>query len=233
MPEKNDLRAMNKIGNDIREDRMSKKYLASVFCALILPVIMSIPSPAWSAQPTDALKPPIDAVIKILNDPQYKAGGTKSAQRKAIWKTIKGVFDFNEIARRAVARDWRRFSEAQKKTFADVFSQFLGNTYIDKIQGEYHNEKIVYVGQEVYEGRYAEVRTKMVRESVQTPIYYRMMKESDGQWKVYDVIVEGVSLVKNYRTQFASILRKEKPDQLIERLKKKLVEQNNRLSEEG
>jgi phospholipid transport system substrate-binding protein len=212
---------------------MPKKYLASVLSALIPLVILTLPAPAWSSQPMDVLKPPIDAVIKILNAPEYKSGGNRSAQRKAIWKIVKGLFDFEEISRRAVARNWRRFSDAQKKEFAEVFSQFLGNTYIDKIQGEYHNEKIVYVDQDVFEGRYAEVRTKIVRESLQIPVYYRMMKESDGQWKVYDVIVEGVSLVKNYRTQFASILRKEKPEQLIERLKKKLAEQNSRLSGNG
>jgi phospholipid transport system substrate-binding protein len=233
VPEKNELQAMHVNSNDVREDRMSKKYFASVLSVSIALVIMVMPAPAWSAQPMAVLKPSIDAVIKILNDPQYKASGEKAAQRKAIWRTVKGIFDFNQIARRAVARDWGRFSAAQKKAFAEVFSQFLGNTYIDKIQGEYHNEKIVYVSQDVFEGRYAEVRTKILRESLQIPVYYRMIKENDGQWKVYDVIVEGVSLVKNYRTQFASILRKEKPAQLIERLKKKLAEQNNRLSGNG
>jgi phospholipid transport system substrate-binding protein len=210
---------------------MPQKYFASVLAVLVPLIIMTVP--ARAAQPMDVLKPPIDAVIKILNAPQYKVSGTKTAQRDAIWKNVKGIFDFGEISRRAVARNWRRFSDAQKKAFTDIFSQFLGNTYIDKIQGEYHNEKIVYLGQDIYEDKYAEVRTQIVRESLQIPVYYRMMKESDGQWKVYDVIVEGVSLVKNYRTQFASILRKEKPEQLIERLKKKLAEQNNRLSDNG
>lgn len=212
---------------------MSQKNIACTIAILVILIAFARPLPALAAGPMDELKPSINAVITILNEPQYKKGGTKSAQRDAIWKTVKGIFDFDEISRRAVARDWSRFSDAEKKAFSEVFAQFLGNTYIDKIQGEYHNEKIVYIGQDVYEDRYAEVRTQIVRESLQIPLYYRMMKESNGQWKVYDVIVEGVSLVKNYRTQFASLLRKETPEQLIERLKNKLAQQNNRLSDNG
>ena len=105
-----------------------------------------------------------------------------------------------------------------------MFSTFLGNTYIDKIQGEYHNEKIVYQDQEIREEKYAEVKTQLIRETVETPVNYRMIKGKDGSWKVYDIIVEGVSLVKNYRTQFANILQKETPAQLIQRLKDKLIE---------
>jgi phospholipid transport system substrate-binding protein len=212
---------------------MIYRKLASLLAVLMPLMMLIIPAPALSAEPMDVLKPPINAVIKILNDPQYKKDGTQSAQRDAIWKTVKGIFDFNEIARRAVARNWSKFSEAEKKDFTEIFSQFLGNTYIDKVQGEYHNEKIVYLGEDLYADTYAEVRTQIVRESLQIPVNYRMMKESDGQWKVYDVIVEGISLVKNYRVQFASILRKETPEQLIERLKKKLEQQNSRLSDKG
>jgi len=212
---------------------MFQKNIACTMAFLLVSFFLARPLPALATGPMDELKPPIDAVIAILNDPQYKKTGTKSDQRDAIWKAVKRIFDFDEISRRAVARQWNRFSDAEKKSFSDVFAQFLGNTYIDKIQGEYHNEKIVYIGQELYQDRYAEVKTQIMRESLQIPLYYRMIKESNGQWKVYDVIVEGVSLVKNYRTQFANILRKEKPEQLIERLKKKLAEQNNRLSDNG
>ncbi len=201
--------------------------------ALALLMMALIPVVAASTEPMAVIKEPIDAVIAILHDPQYKAEGTKSAQRDAIWKTVKPMFDFVEISRRAVARDWRRFSDTEKATFSDVFAQFLGNTYIDKIQGEYHNERIVYLGQAFHSDRYAEVKTHLVRETLETPVNYRLIKHQDGQWRVYDIIVEGVSLVKNYRTQFASILKKKKPAQLIQQLNEKLAEQNQRLAENG
>lgn len=209
---------------------MIHKAVAGILTVLMLTLF---PAAAQAREPMDVIKAPIDAVITILNDPQYKAPGTKSAQRNVIWKSVEPMFDFEEISKRTVARHWRDFSEAEQTAFADVFAQFLGNTYIDKIQGEYHNEEIVYLGQDLYSDDYAEVRTQIVRETLEIPVNYRMFKNDENQWKVYDIIVEGVSLVKNYRTQFASILRKEKPAQLIERLNQKLTEQKNRLNGNG
>ncbi len=209
---------------------MNPKRLAG---ALAVVLLLVVPGAAVSMEPLAVIKAPIDTVITILNDPQYKAAGSRSAQRDEIWKNVKPMFDFDEISRRAVARNWQDFSDAEKAAFTEVFSQFLGNTYIDKIQGEYHNEKIVYLGQDFYSAEYAEVKTLIVRETLEIPVNYRMIRDGAGLWRVYDVIVEGISLVKNYRTQFASILRKEKPAQLIERLDEKLTEQNRQLSDNG
>jgi phospholipid transport system substrate-binding protein len=205
----------------------------SIAAVMVVFLVMVFPAAALSMEPMAVIKTPVDTVIAILNDPQYKVAGTKSAQRDEIWKVVKPMFDFDEIAKRAVARNWRDFSDSEKAAFTDVFAQFLGNTYIDKIQGEYHNEQIVYLGQEFYSDIYVEVKTQIVRETLIIPVNYRMLKGSDGHWKVYDIIVEGVSLVKNYRTQFASILSKDTPAQLIQQLKDKLAEQNKRLAENG
>ena len=207
--------------------------LKSTAGVLAVYMLMIFPAVAVSLEPMATIKAPIDTVIAILNDPQYKVKGTKSAQRDEIWKNVKPMFNFDEIARRAVARNWSDFNDAEKAAFTDVFAQFLGNTYIDKVQGEYHNEQIVYLGQDFYSDIYAEVKTQIVRETLKIPVNYRMLKGGDGQWTVYDIIVEGVSLVKNYRTQFASILSKDKPAQLIQRLNEKLAEQNKRLTENG
>jgi phospholipid transport system substrate-binding protein len=190
---------------------------------------MAIPVLAADSEPLAVIKAPIDAVITILNDPHYMTSEAKSAQRKEIWKIVNPMFDFQEISKRAVARHWSDFSDAEKTEFTDVFAQFLGNTYIDKVQGEYHNEQVVYLDQLLHADNYAEVRTQIVRETVEIPVNYRMIKDQAGQWKVYDIIVEGVSLVKNYRTQFADILRKETPAQLIQRLNQKLQEQSKQL----
>lgn len=207
----------------------------SIAGALAVFLLTAFPAAALSMEPMAVVKAPIDAVITILNDPRYKVkkAGTRSAQRDEIWKAVKPLFDFDEVSKRAVARNWRTFTDAEKEEFSDVFAHFIGNTYIDKIQGEYHNEQIVYIGQNFHSDRYAEVRTQIVRETVEIPVNYRMYKDRDGRWKVYDITVEGVSLVKNYRTQFASILRKETPAQLIRRLNKKLAEQNRRFAENG
>jgi phospholipid transport system substrate-binding protein len=196
-------------------------------------MVMAVPTAALSMDPMETIKEPVDIVIAILNDSQYKVAGTHRAQRDRIWKIVKPIFDFEELSQRAVARNWKDFSAEEKVAFTDVFAQFLGNTYIDKMQGEYHNEQIVYLGQDFHADNYAEVKTQIVRATVQIPVNYRMLKDGEGHWRVYDVIVEGVSLVKNYRTQFASILSKDKPAQLIQRLNDKLAEQNKRLAENG
>ena len=208
-------------------------FLRIIGTALVFFLLMLMPASAGSADPMATIKGPIDAAIIILNDPQYKAPDTKVAQRNQIWKALKVMFDFHEISRRTVAQNWRDFSEAEKAQFSDVFANFLGNTYIDKIQGEYHNEKIVYLSQDFYADKYAEVKTQILREALEIPVHYRMLKGDGGDWKVYDIIVEGSSLVKLYREQFGSILKKETPAQLIERLNQKLTEQKNRLSENG
>ena len=208
-------------------------FLKHMIGALVFSLLATIPAAAASMEPMATIKAPVDTVIVILNDPQYQVTGTKSAQRDEIWKVVKPMFDFDEIAKRAVARNWSDFNDAEKASFTDVFAQFLGNTYIDKIQGEYHNEQIVYLGQDFYSDTYAEVKTQIVRETLSIPVNYRLIKGAEGRWMVYDIIVEGVSLVKNYRTQFASILSKDKPAQLIQRLNEKLAEQNKRLAENG
>jgi len=206
---------------------MKRRILAGM---LMLILIAFGPMAVASMEPIAVIKEPIDAVIVILNDPQYREPDTRAVQRSEIWKIVQPMFDFNEVSMRALARNWRRFSATEKAAFVDVFAQFLGNTYIDKIQGEYHNEQIIYLGQTIHKEEYAEVKTKIVREAVEIPVNYRLRKKSQGQWQVYDIIVEGVSLVKNYRTQFASILKKKKPAQLIEQLNGKLEDQNRRLT---
>jgi phospholipid transport system substrate-binding protein len=181
---------------------------------------------AAQLKPLEELRPPFDKVIAILNDPKYKTDeALKSEQRDQIWKAVDVIFDFEEVSKRALARNWRKFSDSEKKKFTDVFGTFLGNTYMDKIQGEYHNEKIVYGDEKIIDDKWALVRTKIKREALEIPVDYKM-KLIDGHWKVYDVVIESVSLIKNYRTQFNTILKKQTPAQLIERLEKKSVGSN-------
>jgi phospholipid transport system substrate-binding protein len=194
-------------------------------------VLLMVATTAVAATPMAVIQAPIDTVITILTDPKYADAQTKEAQRDEIWKVVEPMFDFAEISKRAVARHWQKFSDGEKQEFTDVFAQFLGNTYIDKIQGEYQNEQVVYLEETYHQERYAQVKTLIVRGAVETPVNYRMIKSQSDQWKVYDIIVEGVSLVKNYRTQFASILQKETPAQLIQRLQDKLAEQKKRLAD--
>jgi phospholipid transport system substrate-binding protein len=204
----------------------SRIFLFAIIAALVLTIAGPAMLAAAPPEPLEAIKGPVNTVIAILNDPAYKDGTHKAEQRDKIWQSISAIFDFNEISMRAVARNWRKFSPEERKDFAAVFSKFLGNTYVDKIQGEYHNEQIVYVGQEIVKEGRAVAKTIIKRESLEIPVDYRL-KLMNGKWRVYDVAVEGISLVKNYRTQFTQLLKNESPAELIKRLKKKLAEQES------
>jgi phospholipid transport system substrate-binding protein len=189
-------------------------------------MLFFIQTPAYTEilSPRAALQGPIDEIIKVLNDPGYKTPDQRADQRNKIWKIANPMFDFTEISRRSIGKPWRTFSAQEKTRFTEVFSKFFGATYIDKLQGQYNNEKIDF-GKELIKGNRALVQTKLLRESTAIALDFRL-KQSGGQWKIYDVLVEdGVSLVKNYRVQFASALQKESPAQLIKKLEKRLAEQ--------
>jgi phospholipid transport system substrate-binding protein len=197
----------------------------SGFAALCLWVMLGhVVMASETLSPLQTIKGPIDRVIELLNDPAGKMPEQKEHQRKLIWQQVEPLFNFLELIRRAVGKDWERFSAEEQTRFQEVFSKFLANTYLDKIQGDFNNEKIIFIS-ELVKDQLALARTKLVRETFELPIDYRMM-QVDGQWKIYDVLVEnGVSLVKNYRVQFVSALQKETPEQLIQRLEQKLKEQ--------
>lgn len=176
-----------------------------------------------AASPTAAIKGPIDQIMKVLNDPQFKPIEKKTDQRDKIWKIARPMFDANMLSQRVIGKPWANFSVDEKSRFTDIFTRFLGTTYIEKMQGQQSNVKINY-DKELVKGNRALVRTMVMRESLNIAIDYRM-NLSEGQWKIYDVLVDkGVSLVKNYRVQFGSILKKETPEQLIKRLEKKLTD---------
>jgi len=196
-----------------------KKTVLFLLCVFFASVSFSL-----ETGPMDALKGPVDEGIKLLSDPKYKNPSLKSVQREKIWEIVRKAFDFTELSGRALATNWKKLNPQQRKEFSEVFSEVLGNTYLDKIQGAFRDERVEYIGQEMVTDSKAVVKTKIIREKGEIPVDYSM-RLKDNAWKVYDVQVEGVSLVQNYRSQFNEILSKDSPDELIKRLHKKLKEQ--------
>ena len=202
---------------------MIRKPLIAIFALWI----SASAGQVFGAQPLETIKEPLDQVVAVLNDPQYKGEAAHQEQKDKIWSIMISIFDFNEVSKRTLARNWRRFSPEEKTEFSDLFAEFLADTYIRQIQGEFQNEKIVYIGEEFLSDTKALAKTMVLREAVEVPVDYSM-KKIQGEWKVYDIKVEGVSLVKNYRTQFREMLLNGTPAQLIERLKEKLAERQNK-----
>jgi phospholipid transport system substrate-binding protein len=174
-----------------------------------------------AASPLESLKIPIETVLSLLKDPKYKNPDQRQQQRDKILVITRQLFDFTEMSKRALARNWKSFTSQEQQQFADVFADHLSNSYMDKVQGEYKDETVVFLDQETVSDGKALVKTKIQRQPGAISVDYSMLLV-DNQWRVYDVNIEGVSLIKNYRTQFDQILVKESPVQLIERLKKKV-----------
>jgi phospholipid transport system substrate-binding protein len=204
-------------------------------CLTILVMLLLLPvgRAAAAGEPMDVLKAPMNEALALLRDPQYKTDdpAKKAEQREKFWAIIKPVFDFEELSKRTLARNWKKFDAAQQTAFTEVFAELLGNIYVDRIQGGYNDETIEFGDQIKHESRpLAVVKTFIVSARNRIPVDYSMI-DQDGTWRVYDVKVEGVSLVKNYRSQFKEILSKESPDQLIARLKEKVAEQKAKLAQ--
>lgn len=200
---------------------MTFRTFVPIFSVLL---IMGMSAMAHSTEPLDALRGPVEQVLSILKDSRDQNGDSKSVKRGKIRDITHKIFDYTEMSKRALARNWRNFTPRERKEFRDVFAELLENTYIDKIQGEYQDEKVIYLSQELVTAEKALVKTKILRENIDIPVNYSMRMRNET-WRIYDVNIEGVSLVKNYRTQFNKILLKESPAQLIERLKKKITQQ--------
>ena len=192
------------------------------FQSFILAATMALSfavSPVAAGEPTKQLKSGIGAVLDILRDTKLQGESKKSERRVKLRNAIGKQFDFEEMARRSLARYWKKRNKEERKEFVSLFSGILGKSYIGKIEG-YTDEKIRYL-KEKKDDEFARVKTLIVTKRKQEiPITYRMHKV-DKKWMVYDVIIEGVSLVNTYRQQFRSILRKASFDVLVKRLREK------------
>jgi phospholipid transport system substrate-binding protein len=198
--------------------RFRLKFVLGVMILLILTGKTGLSA---ATSPMEALKIPIETVLSLLKDPKYKDPDQRQQQRDKIFAITRQLFDYTEMSKRTLARNWKSFSPQEQVQFVDVFADHLSNSYMDKIQGEYKGETIVFLNQELVADGKALVTTKVQRQPSDISVDYSMLLV-DNQWRVYDVNIEGVSLIKNYRTQFDQILAKESPAQLIERLKKKV-----------
>jgi phospholipid transport system substrate-binding protein len=178
--------------------------------------------PAAAGAPSDQLRTQIDRVLKVLDDPELKQESKAKDRRVAVRKIANDIFDFGETARRSLGRHWPARTPAERDEFVQLFSDLLERSYISRVE-LYGGEKIHFVGDSI-EGDQAKVHTKLLTKSgSDIPIEYRMHRKGD-RWLVYDVIIEGVSLVANYRTQFNKIIQTSSYQELVRKMKTKQEE---------
>lgn len=190
-----------------------KRILFLVFVSLCL-------SSNVFAAVTDEVKKTVDDVVRIVTDKSMKKDDHK--RRQALKKAIGMVFNYSEMAKRSLGKNWGQRTPAEQKQFSDLFASLLENSYASKIES-YNNEKIVYL-KETIDGDHAEVRSKVITaKRDEYTLDYRMVK-INGKWSVYDVVIEGVSLVSNYRTQFNKIIISKGYPELVKKLQTKTTE---------
>ena len=172
--------------------------------------------------PTDQLRGATERVLKVLQDPELKPATKGEERRQQIRAIADEIFDWQETGKRALARHWQGRSPKEQQEFSTLFASLVERSYIGKIE-QFSGERVVYVGDSI-EGDQATVRTKLVTKSnTEIPIDYRMQKEGD-RWRAYDVVIEGVSLVSNYRTQFNRIIQQSGYGELVNKLRAKQEE---------
>ncbi len=173
--------------------------------------------------PADAIRSTVDAVLDIMKDKDLAAPGRRAERREKIRALIRDRFDFMEMSRRSLARHWKKLSPEEKREFVGVFSDLLEASYIGKIEA-YTNEKVTYDRETVRgKGKYGIVNTTIVTKNVDIPIDYKVIFRN-GKWWIYDVVIEGVSFISTYRSQYNKIIVKQSFAKLLERMKSKLKE---------
>lgn len=190
------------------------------FIGFVSILLLLLPLSGYAGAPLEAVKTNVNEVLEVLRDPKLKPESAKEIKKEKLRLIYGQMFDEVELSRRTLARNWSKLDAAQQKEFVHLFQQVLEKAYIDKILA-YTDEKIVFDRGTPLAENQAEVLTRIITASKEIPITYRVILK-DGTWKVYDVVVETVSLVLNYRTQFNDILAKNTPEQLLVILRNKV-----------
>ncbi len=188
----------------------------SLLCIGILCALFILPSAALAGPPTDTAKEGVDRVVAVAADKSLEL----SAKREKIRSIVGEFFDFNVLSRLTLGRHWKQFSPEQQEKFVQRYQKLLENVYMDRILA-YSGEKVLFEKETMHSDNKAEVESNISTGAQQIPIDYRMVK-NNGNWKVYDVVIEGVSMVSNYRSQFNEILAKQSPDELLKTLEERV-----------
>jgi phospholipid transport system substrate-binding protein len=185
----------------------------------VIALVLGVAGAASAATPTETLKNYSDVVLKILQDPALKPPERKHDRRAAVRKVAEEIFDLSETAKRALGLHWQQRNAAEREEFTQLFADLLESTYIARID-EDGGERVRYVSEKI-DGDNAVVQTRVLtRKSTEVPVEARMLRRGD-KWYVYDIILESISLISNYRAQFDKIIRRSSYGELVKRLKER------------
>lgn len=195
------------------------------FIRYLLALTLLCGSDAIAGAPTEMVKSTVDQVIKILSDPQDKGEANKDTRRKMLRATISTRFDFQEMAKRSLSAEWRRHTPEEQKEFVKIFTDFVENTSVKNIES-YDGEKFIYTGESMKEP-YAAVEGRILTTDRDEITIDYMLAWVDNEWKVYDLVVDGISFVSNYRAQFSRLIRESSYEGLVRRIAEKLPDKKD------
>ena len=198
---------------------MKPKVLRRSWTPVVAILYLLVAVSTRAGGPTDELRGAIEKVQTILNDPQLKAAGKKGGRLDKLRQVIQPKFDFTEMAKRSLGTNWQRRNPEEQRDFVKVFTDLLENAYVDSIDS-YDGEKVVFTN-EKQDKEYGEVNTKIVtKKGEEFSVNYKLHQAS-GNWKVYDVVIENISIVNNYRAQFNRVIVKSSYEELVRTMKEK------------
>ena len=188
--------------------------------SILLMLCLILPLQLHAEKPLETVQVQVNKLLDVLSDPTLKAESESETEKKKIWAIVDSIFDYTALSRRSLGRNWKRMNPDQQKEFTYLFRRLLGNLYMDRIM-TYTDEKVIFIKEKVFSKNKAEVESKIITKSKEIPVSYRMILKNDS-WGVYDVVIEGVSLVRNYRSQFKSILKNKTSSDLLRILREKV-----------
>ncbi len=196
------------------------KHLKIVLISLTTCCLLMTAAPVLASPAQDQLKASIDQILGVLRNPDYKGEAVTEKRRQALRTIIHERFSFKKMSQLSLGKYWKTINDQQQDEFVDLFGRLLEKNYVAKIEA-YTNEEILYT-KELVKKKKAKINTKIITDDIEIPIDYSLYQTKEGPWMVYDMVIEGVSLVANYRSQFNQILQNDTYDKLVEELKKKL-----------
>jgi phospholipid transport system substrate-binding protein len=202
---------------------MRNRFFGQNYQFLLLVILLSLsmyPTQIHAGMPLDVVKSRMEQVFDVVRDPALQGESGDKLKRKKILSILENVFDYSELSKRTLSRNWKKLTADQRKEFQKLYKALLEKVYMDKIL-EYTDQEVVFGKERSLGKNKVEVESKIISGSLVTPIHFRMILK-DGKWLAYDVVIEGISLVKNYRSQFRRVLKKKSPEGMLEVLRKKV-----------
>lgn len=182
-------------------------------------VLVGAANPAQAVTPREEIQSSVEKVLTILKDPNLKPESKRQERIAQLRQVIFPKFDFTEMARRSLGADWQKRTPEQQKEFVKLFTELIEASYVSNLDS-YNGEKVAFTGDK-QDGEYAQVDTKITsNKGDDSPVSYKL-RQNDGSWKIYDVVIENISIVNNYRSQFSRVIARSSFDDLLRQMKEK------------